>query len=67
MKKREFAEKVFTAIGKRPLTLHPTNPTLVTIEGGDTEKVKDLFKYYPDFKGKIHDRNNWTPVMYACR
>ncbi len=37
------------------------------IEAGDTNKVQDLYKAYPEFKDKVRDRNNWTPVMYACR
>jgi len=37
------------------------------IEAGDTAKVKDLYNLYPEFKNKVVDRNNWTPVMYACR
>jgi len=37
------------------------------IEAGDTEKVRELYKCYPEFRNKVVDRNNWTPVMYACR
>lgn len=37
------------------------------IEAGDTQKVKELYRVYPEFKNKVVDRNNWTPVMYACR
>ena len=37
------------------------------IEAGDTEKVRELYKAHPEFKNKVVDRNNWTPVMYACR
>jgi len=40
---------------------------LCSIEAGDTNKVKDLYTAYPEFKNKVVDRNNWTPVMYACR